>query len=225
MKLRTAITAVVLAAAIGSPLAARPLQTTTVARSGSLADEAAQREKAGQWLGAFSAWRDYARLTEGVDEDGHARALGRLHDVAGISWLASLKEQAAGPMLLGRDVVLVSSHEPAGLATRNVVSAIDRASGNFLWRREDAVAMPQGGDVLVLVQNHEHVVRVQPHSGADMWQAHLASQHAAHRVLGVRDGMVFVQTDGWPAAYDLATGAVRWQAREPASRGGIAWRA
>ena len=197
--------------------------------------QAQQDEKQGHWLGAVAAWRGYARTSP---EDGAwKKAMGHLHDVCGLSWTRPIKAYEVLPLVVGKDVVAVPYRVKYSDGLRNVVSAIDPTSGVLLWTREDAVVFPYQGDLVVFVQNWEHVVRVDAKTGSDMWAHPFPSPDGGRvsgsanlpgddlrgegprHVLGLHGDSVIVQGDTWPFSLDLASGKVRWGASADARRG------
>lgn len=197
--------------------------------------EAVQNEKQGRWLGAVAAWRGYARAS--VEDGAWKKAMDRLHDICGLSWSTSLKAREVLPVLVGKDVVVVPHRVKYSDGLRNVVSGIDPTTGRARWTREDAVAFPYQGDVVVFVQNWEHVARVDLKTGGDAWSHpfpppggdHVSGTRnqpgddlhgeGARSVLGLHDDLVVVQGDRWPEALEIESGKVRWGANPEARPG------
>jgi outer membrane protein assembly factor BamB len=198
--------------------------------------EALQNEQQGRWLGAVAAWRNYARVTPAVD-GAWRKAMDRLHDLSGLSWSTPLKAREVLPVVVGKEVVAVPYRIKYGDGLRDVVTGIDPVSGRVLWTREDAVAYPYDGDVLVFVQNWEHVVRVDLKTGGDTWEyrfpppdgdrvAGARNQpsnelrgEGPRKVLGLHGDTVILQGDTWPVCVDIPSGKVLWGPASEACKG------
>lgn len=191
---------------------------------GELMREAAGLEKKGRWLGAVATWRELARTPDVSAGEFHT-AMERLHNLAGLSWIASVKSRQALPLIVGKDIVAIPYLVKYGDRMRNVVTGVDRVGGRLLWTREDAVAIPHGDDVVVMVQNWQHIARVDNHTGGDMWDHKFpAPQNEGadspnRKVLGVEGGTAWILGDTWPMALDLATGQARWGPHRESLRG------
>lgn len=197
--------------------------------------EALQNEKRGHWLGAVAAWRGYARTS--LEDGAWKKAMTHLHDVSGLSWATPVKAHEVLPLVVGKDVVAVPYRIKYSDGLRNAVTAIDPISGKALWTREDAVVLPHNGDLVVFVQNWEHVVRVDAMTGSDVWAypfpapdgdrvAGTRNQpgddlrgEGPRRVLGLHGDSVIIQCDTWPVSLDLVSGKVRWGPSGEARRG------
>lgn len=197
--------------------------------------EATQNEKQGHWLGAVAAWRGYARTS--LEDGAWKKAMTRLHDACGLSWATTVKAHEVLPLVVGKDVVAVPYRIKYSDGLRNAVTAIDPVSGKALWTREDAVVFPYNGDLVVFVQNWEHVVAVDVKTGSDLWAypfpapdgdrvAGTRNQpgddlrgEGPRRVLGLHGDTVLVQCDTWPVSLELASGKVRWGPSSAARHG------
>ena len=72
-----------------------PTRPATIAPDGmaQYQSQAQQNEKQGRWLGAVTAWRQYARLAQTQNPKGFQLASERLHSLAGLSWMAAVKSK------------------------------------------------------------------------------------------------------------------------------------
>jgi len=186
------------------------------AASGGLRAEAMTLEKSGRWLGAVSAWRDLLRASAPGTED-YQTATARLHELSGLSWMTSVKSRVAKPLVVADAVVLFPHQVKYSDRMRDVVTAVDRATGNVLWTREDAIVVTVGGQPMAFVQNWEHVARIDLKTGGDLWSCPFPGQPARdtfntpnRKLLGVDGGIAFVLGDTWPMAVDVATGKQLW---------------
>lgn len=179
---------------------------------GDLRAEASRLEKSGRWLGAVTAWRELARVSVPGTDD-YQSATRRLHDLAGLSWMTSVKSKAAKPLTVTDNAVLFSYRVKYSDRMRDVVAAFDRAKGTRLWMREDAVVVSD----MVFIQNWQHVARVDLATGGDLWSYPFQGQPAKdtfntpnRKLLGVDADTAYLLGDTWPVAVDLATGTLKW---------------
>jgi outer membrane protein assembly factor BamB len=140
-----------------------------------------------------------AHSVEAIDRDGHVR------------WRAAVDDLSIGQPALGAHVVAVGG--------TGSVTALDRSDGSLLWRRprtDDVHSVAVAGDVVLVGDDSGTLAAFAATSGAPQWSV----QHPGALWSGARvdpaHGIVVAtwhQTDS-PAvrAFDLATGAPRWQA-------------